>query len=304
VLVPFAVPGALVLKLIRRVGVEHLPLCKQVLLRIGVFPIRAHYYEPQFDLRREPSFGTQDRHLPGIDLNVRRQLEMLDVLGGLAGTTDVQLANDGEPFDVANGMFGAGDAEYWYLTVLARRPRRIIEIGAGQSTRVAIAAVDRIRQLDPSYSCRHVCVEPYENPWLDSAGVDVMRTRVEAIDPAFFSVLTAGDIVFIDSSHIIRPTGDVLFEYLELLPRLAVGVLVHVHDIFTPRNYPATWMVDEVKFWNEQYLLEAFLSHNTSWEIVGALNYLYHHHRDRLGDVCRFLDDGHEPRSLYIERVR
>ena len=305
VLVLFAIPAALVMKLIRRVGVEQLPLCKQVLLRVGVFPIRSHYYEPQFDMRGERSFGTNDRHLPGLDLNIGRQLAVLDELtfGSEVERLERPLA-DGQPFDFANGMFGAGDAEYWYQTIRARRPRHIIEIGSGQSTRLAVAAIEQIRRIDPEYSCRHVCIEPYENTWLETAGVELVRSRVEEIDPSFFSILQAGDILFIDSSHVIRPTGDVLFEYLELLPRLKVGVIVHIHDIFTPRQYPASWVVDEVKFWNEQDLVEAFLSHNTSWEVIGALNHLYHRHRDRLLAVCPFLTDDQEPRSLYIERTR
>jgi hypothetical protein len=76
----------------------------------------------------------------------------------------------------------------------------------------------------------------------------------------------------------IRPQGDVLFEFLQVLPSLAPGVLVHVHDIFTPCDYPNEWVIDKVRFWNEQYLVEAFLSFNRSFEIIGALGYLATHH--------------------------
>jgi hypothetical protein len=305
VLAPFAVPAALLMKLIRRVGVDHLPLCKRVLLGVGVFPIRSHYYEPQFDMRGQPRIDTGDRDLPGLDMNVRRQLAVLEHFrfGSELERLDGPLA-DGRPFQFANGFFGTGDADYWYQIIRTRRPRRLIEIGSGQSTRIAIAAIDQNRRIDPEYSCWHVCVEPYENPWLEATGVELVRTRVEELDPSFFSSLGAGDILFIDSSHVIRPTGDVLFEYLQLLPRLDIGVLVHIHDIFTPRQYPASWIVDEVKFWNEQYLVEAFLSHNTSWEITGALNHLYHRHRDQLRLACPHLSDKQEPASFYIERVR
>ncbi len=109
-----------------------------------------------------------------------------------------------------------------------------------------------------------------------------MRQKVKDVDVVFFSALEENDILFIDSSHMIRPEGDVLFEYLELLPTLKPGVLVHVHDIFTSRNYPREWLQDEVRMWNEQYLLEAFLTHNRNWKIIGALNYLRHNHYDNL----------------------
>ena len=94
-----------------------------------------------------------------------------------------------------------------------------------------------------------------------------------------------------------------LFEYLEIIPTLTKGVIVHVHDIFSPRNYPKEWIEDEVKFWNEQYLLEAFLSHNHSWEVIGALNYLHHNHYAKLKAVAPYLTPDREPGSFYLQRV-
>jgi hypothetical protein len=95
----------------------------------------------------------------------------------------------------------------------------------------------------------------------------------------------------------------VLFEYLELLPTLRKGVIVHVHDIFSPRNYPKKWLVEDVKLWNEQYLLEAFLSFNRSWKILGALNYLHHHHYADLKNAAPYLTPDREPGSFYIQRM-
>ena len=119
-----------------------------------------------------------------------------------------------------------------------------------------------------------------------------------------FQELDAGDILFIDSSHMIRPQGDVVFEYLEILPTLKDGVIVHIHDIFSPRDYPADWVIDRVWFWNEQYLLEAFLTLNSDWKIIGALNYLRHNHYDKLKEKCPFLTQDREPGSFYIQRVK
>lgn len=129
---------------------------------------------------------------------------------------------------------------------------------------MAIEALKKNRDEDPSYNCEHVCIEPYEMPWLETVDVSVVRKKVEEVELEFFSQLQKNDILFIDSSHVIRPQGDVVFEYLELLPSLNIGVVVHIHDIFSPKNYLAEWLQDDVRFWNEQYLLEAFLSHNNS----------------------------------------
>jgi hypothetical protein len=120
-----------------------------------------------------------------------------------------------------------------------------------------------------------------------------------------FESLASGDILFIDSSHVIRPQGDVLFEYLSILPRLSHGVLVHIHDIFTPKDYLTEWVVNERRLWNEQYLLEAFISMNRGFRVIGALNFLKHHHPDPLGaklPVLRQELSQREPGSFWIVR--
>jgi len=126
---------------------------------------------------------------------------------------------------------------------------------------------------------------------------------VQDLPVAFFGVLEKGDLLFIDSSHMIRPQGDVLYEYLQLLPTLAPGVIVHVHDIFTPRDYLESWVIDEVKFWNEQYLLEALLTDTKSWKVLGALNFLKNNYYRELKAKCPFLTPDREPGSFYLERI-
>ena len=137
----------------------------------------------------------------------------------------------------------------------------------------------------------------------DKHRVSVIREKIEEQKLSLFSQLQENDVLFIDSSHIIRPQGDVLFEYLELLPSLNNGVIVHIHDIFSPKNYPKRWLQDEVWFWNEQYLLEAFLSHNTSWKIIGALNFLHHNFHEEFKQAAPFLSIKDEPGSFYIQKI-
>jgi hypothetical protein len=125
------------------------------------------------------------------------------------------------------------------------------------------------------------------------------------LEPGYFGKLERNDILFIDSSHVIRPQGDVLFEYLELLGSLKSGVIIHIHDIFTPRDYLERWVLDESKLYNEQYLMEAFLSYNDQFRIIGSLNHLWHHHRGKLGQVCPILlkqAPKYEPGSFWLVR--
>lgn len=303
-LVLFVFPAAWLLKNVRRAGVHRLPKCRNVLMMTGVFPIRNHYYEPQFDHRKAKQPYSQDRALPGIAWNITEQLDLLDRLSFSQELAELPMKKpDGLGFYLNNGTFEQGDAEYWYQIIRLIRPTRIFEVGGGNSTLMAAKAIRKNQQEDPGYRCRHVSIEPYEMPWLEETGVTVVRKKVEDVAAVFFSELGENDILFIDSSHIIRPQGDVLHEYLELLPSLNKGVIVHVHDIFSPKNYPKQWLEDEVRFWNEQYLLEAFLSHNSAWKIMGALNYLHHHHYEKFKTVAPFVTPEKEPGSFYMQKT-
>lgn len=166
-----------------------------------------------------------------------------------------------------------------------------------------IKAIRQNKKEDTLYSCRHYCVEPFEQKWLQNLEIDLIREKVEDIPVSFFEQLKENDFLFIDSSHIIRPQGDVLFEYLELLPVLKKGVLVHIHDIFSPKDYPENWVFDH-SFWNEQYLLDAFLTFNRDYTIIGALNFLRHNYRKQLASKCPIFEsqNGREPAALWMRR--
>jgi len=268
-----------------------------------VLPLRRHYYEPFIvagDLRRPLD---EERDLPGIEWNESGQLAALATLRFEEELR--QLARPGSgvlEFRFGNGSFESGDAEYLYQTIRRNKPARVLEIGSGHSTLLARAAINMNRQEAASYACQHICIEPYENPWLESAGVRVLRQRVEEVDRSLFEELGRNDLLFIDSSHVIRPQGDVVTEYLSILPRLRSGVIVHIHDVFSPRDYPAEWVLDKLLLWDEQYLLEAFLTCNRDWTIIGALNFLKHRHFDELKRVCPYLTSDREPGSMYIRK--
>lgn len=301
---PIVYLSAIVLYCLRRLGISRFNLCKKALLRVGVFPIRNHYYEPLFDTRQLRKPLSENRNLTGINWNTSEQLEMLNNFNFSAELKDLPLSKTGErSFYLNNGLFESGDAEYWYYLIRYMKPNTIIEVGSGYSTLMAIEATKKNREELPYYECEHICIEPYERPWLEKLGVAVIRKKVEDVDVSMFNKLSENDILFIDSSHMIRPQGDVLFEYLELLPTLNRGVIVHVHDIFSPRDYPEYMIKNRVLFWNEQYLLEAFITSNDDWKIVGALNYLHHNHYEILKEKCIHLTPNREPGSFYMKKI-
>ena len=300
---PFVYFGGLFARLIRRAGSHRLPHCRNSLIKAGAFPIASHYYEPQFSFNpRETARFAQVRDLPGIDWNIDGQLSLLNELTFADEIDSLETPIHGIDFSFRNRMFEEGDAEFWYQLIRLKKPRRIIEIGSGQSTIVARHAIERNKQDDSEYNCDHICIEPYESPNLEQTPATVIRERVEDVPRHVFAALEHNDILFIDSSHVIRPEGDVLLEFLQLIPTLRDGVIVHIHDIFSPRNYPTRWITERVLFWNEQYLLEAFLSHNSDWKILAALNLLQHDHHEELKAVCPRLPREKNPGSFYIQR--
>ncbi len=133
--------------------------------------------------------------------------------------------------------------------------------------------------------------------------VTVIRERVEKCADAIFGRLDQNDVLFVDSTHMIRPQGDVLHEVLHLFGALRSGVFIHVHDIFTPRDYPREWVLERRLLWNEQYLLEAFLCFNSSFKIMCASNYLAHDHKDEFWAAFPQVVANAEPGSIWIKKV-
>lgn len=304
-MLPVILLAAIPMLLFRRVGAMRLPLARSAFRACGYWPLRRHYYDPLFDPRDLSRPLDAPRSLVAIDWNEQEQLAHLSRMRYQVETRAFVAAPAlGElRFRYENSSFLSGDADYLYGFVRTFRPRKVVEVGCGNSTLLIHAAVNVNRSEDPAYNCEHICIEPYEQPWLERLNISILRQRVEHTNLEIFGKLGPGDLLFIDSSHVIRPCGDVLFQVLEVLPRLRSGVYVHFHDIFSPRNYPTEWTESWGYLWNEQYLIEAFLSFNRDFRIVAALNYLQHHHYDALAAICVDHKRTLEPGSLYLQRA-
>jgi hypothetical protein len=299
---PFTLISALFFLYIRKQNFRNLPINKAILLKIGVYPLLDHYYEPLFNAKHLRHPLSEDRKLRGIDFNDEEQLLILGRFDYNDELTAFPLEKKPETLEYCYnyGAFLSGDAEYLYSMIRLFRPRKIIEIGSGNSTLMAMNAIKKNLSVIDGYTCEHICIEPYEQKWLENTGVKVIREKVEDMDLGIFTGLKENDILFIDSSHMVRAQGDVLFEYLEILPLLQKGVIVHIHDIFTPKDYPEEWFGKY--FWNEQYLLEAFLSFNKDFRILGATNYLSHKYREEFSSKCPIykMQAGREPGSFWM----
>jgi hypothetical protein len=221
-----------------------------------------HYYEPLPDFSAiTPEQIQRRREFPAIDFRWDEQLRLLHELESYVG----ELPENELPNDYFSGL----DAAVYYSLIRHLKPRRIIEIGGGYSTRIAGKA------LAANQSGRLTCIEPFPERLNGSnLGIELITKRVEEIDVSFFSSLKANDILFIDSSHTVKFGSDVCYEFLEILPSLKRGVWVHVHDIFFPHDYPAEWLLKRRLALNEQYLLEAFLAFNREFEVALSNHWL------------------------------
>lgn len=194
-------------------------------------------------------------------------------------------------FAFDNPNYGWGDASILHAMIRRQRPRRFVEIGSGWSSACAADTVEHY--LDGA--CSLTFIEPHPELLRELLGnsaerADILETRVQDVPLEIFEALESGDILFIDSTHIVRTGSDVCFELFEILPRLRPGVLVHFHDIFWPFEYPRVWAVDDNRSWNELYAVRAFLTDNPHWRIVLFSDYLAHFERAALGaSYPRFL---------------
>jgi len=158
------------------------------------------------------------------------------------------------------------------------------------------------------YDCELVAIEPYPNKTLlrGFPGLtELIPAKVQVVPLSFVETLGENDILFIDSSHVLKIEDDVQYEYLEILPRLKKGVMVHVHDIFLPAEYPKDWLFRNKCFWTEQYLLQAFMAFNDSFQIIWAGSFMNYRHPDLLSSAIASYRRGETlPGSFWIRKTR
>lgn len=256
---------------------------------LGVSVTPSHFYFPVPKLR---SFEGKDwsacRPCSGLDLQLDRQIERLqnEILPYVSEWTFPEcVTDDRHQFHFNNGFFERVDAEVAYSLVRSRKPRRIIEIGSGNTTLLLSSAL--AKNTAEGYAGELISVEPHPAPYLKDGFeglTQLIESPVQNVSEELFRTLRANDILFIDSSHVVSMDSDVLYECLRILPSLAPGVLVHFHDVFTPLDYPRKFVMTNLCFWGEQYLLEAFLSFNSAFHVTWAGSAMQKFHPDILRD--------------------
>jgi hypothetical protein len=224
--------------------------------------------------------------MPGLELDLDAQLRMIQ--------EQLLPLTEGFTPPPENPWYRPMDAHVLYAMVRRCRPSRVLELGSGYSTLVIHQA------LEPG--ARHEVVDPHPSGLIPPDGVTVHRRSAAAVPQHLFDALSERDILFVDTSHVIRPGGEVVRVVLEFLPALASGVTIHFHDFFRPFEYPRVLYEQLDLHWQEQYLLQAFLAFNEQFEVLCANHALWRLRRAEVKRLFPELREGMEPSALWFRR--
>lgn len=246
-----------------------------------------HFYSPVPALSQVRAdsariFRVPDRNLAGIDMNEQQQLELLKSFEPLYDELPfLPQATEGFRYRYENEAYSYSDAIFLYCMIRQAQPRRIVEVGSGWSSCAILDTNERF--FDNRIET--VFVEPYPqllHSLISAADLDRIRVlpqRLQDVPLEEFTRLQAGDILFIDSTHVSKVFSDVNVLFFDVLPRLQPGVFVHFHDIFYPFEYPESWIM-QGRAWNEAYLLRAFMQFNAGFRVVLMNTFLEQFHRE------------------------
>jgi predicted O-methyltransferase YrrM len=260
--------------------INKLPYISSLLKEIDIYKkdyAPGHYHSPiisveEIKQREEEIFGTGSKEIAGIDLNEEKQVELLKEIAG--NYQSIPFSDEKQQhlrYYYNNGFYCQSDGIFLNLLIRHFKPRRIIEVGSGFSSALMLDT----NELFFDNSIHLTFIEPYPERLYslfkpaDKERHQTIVSNLQDVNPDVFDQLGENDILFIDSTHVSKTDSDVNTVLFRILPRLKKGVLIHVHDIFFPFEYPKSWVLGWNGFgWNEDYILKAFLMYNPHYSIV------------------------------------
>lgn len=291
--------------------------------RAGVYLLPVHYYVPLANvhqLEKTQSVWARKSDLPGVASDLDGQAENLR---RICMPFQNEYAGNQTYREAVERHFGPGygyiEAQALHGVMRHYHPRRVIEVGSGVSTYCMLKALE-LNEQETGQTFNLTCVEPYPSKPLRALGrAKLIQAPVQTVPFENFKELASGDLLFIDSSHVVKPGGDVNYLILDVLPRLAPGVIVHFHDIYLPYDYPRDVLRTYFQ-WMETSLLRAYLIHNEHVRIVFCLSQLHYDRQEVLKQVfpeyvptrdengLELRDEAagkrtHFPASIYIQTV-
>jgi len=279
---------------------------------MGYTVLADHYAHPIPSNRELLLYSQQERPLGSIDWHLQRQLDLVKrLLNEYRGEFNNAEIMSSFGYQEATSGVMSGDAEFLFAMIRDIKPSRIIEIGAGGSTLIMMAALHR-NFSETQRKTTFVSIEPYPRNILDEVrgrthdfvDFNLLERNVQEVDSSVFEGLEENDILFVDSSHVFKQGSDVEFEFLKVYPALSKGTLVHIHDIFFPFDYPLEWNNRSYRFWNEQYFLETFLQCNRKYEVVASLSMVSHHNNSIFLNSITAYHEDRKPGSFWMKAIR
>jgi len=243
--------------------------------RLGLHITGDHFYEIVPNTRLiAAQYSEATRPLPGIDWRFaegeKHALDLIDRYGVEFFECSTKFG-----FREQNHYFRGVDALMLYLILRDLKPAKLVEVGQGFSTRIALAALEK-NAAETKTRPVFISIDPYprfqSKDAPENIALELVQRELQTVETA--PLLKNCDFLFVDSSHVFKFGSDVAFEFNTLYPQLQKNALLHVHDIFSPFDYPLDWMVKDKRFWNEQYALECFLAFNSAFEVHLPVNYL------------------------------
>lgn len=242
-----------------------------------------HFYSPLPSIEEVNEYKNGPRAagaLLGIDFQDEAQFELMKAFA--AFYPDIPFRDDavtGLRYRYINSSYPAGDSIPLHCMIRHLQPKRIIEVGCGNSSCVTLDTNEQffgskieLSFIEPYPDFFHSLIRPDEKPH-----VRLLVQRLQDVAVSEFERLEQNDILFIDSTHVSKLNSDVNYFLFEIFPRLRKGVFVHIHDVFFPFEYPVGWL-EEGRAWNEQYILRAFLQFNDHFKIRFFNSYLFDKH--------------------------
>jgi hypothetical protein len=258
--------------------------------RLGFHVTPNHFYWPIPDTRRiRKEMWAKPSQMPGVNMNEPKQVELLELFAAKYKSEYEQFPREKTtvPYQyyVNNSQYASVDGEILYCIMREFKPKKIIEIGCGNSTYLTSQAILKNAAENKDSASILTSIEPYPNPTLREGFPGLSRliiSEVQDIPLGEFQALNDGDVLFIDTSHVLSVGSDVEYLFLEVVPRLKKGVIVHVHDIFLPAQYPEKWVLKQYVFYTEQQLLQSFLAFNDSFEVLWGGSFMHMKHPEKL----------------------
>lgn len=293
----------------------------KIFSKAGIFFLPSHYYVPLANinqLKNTKQIWAKKSELPAIDSDLDEQVNNLQKI---CLPYQHEYVGNINYLKAVEKLFGPGygflEAQALHGFIRFYKPGKVIEIGSGVSTFCMLKA-NEINKEEENTETQITSIEPFPSDKINALKkVNLIKEKVQSVPVSKFKDLSAGDLLFIDSSHTIRPGGDVNYLILEILPRLSKGVMVHFHDIFLPYDYPRN-VLNSYFQWMETSLLRAFLINNHKAKIIFCLSQLHYDRKKALkkifpdyvpaGDENGLETDSnanpnkkHFPASIYLE---